>query len=115
MNGVSMGGWLVLEDFLAPDMFANASKVMPYRSPRIPAGYNAQKCGPPAPCPPSLRSETLSQWYTAVQGPAPYFDSVENIVSLFMPAPPTIRGVLATVKLLWFPCHICVLEQTESL
>ncbi len=43
MNGVSMGGWLVLEDFLAPEMFKNASKVSPYRSPRIPAGYNANK------------------------------------------------------------------------
>ena len=46
MNGVSLGGWLVLEVFLAPDMFKNASTVMPYRSPRIPAGYNAQKCDP---------------------------------------------------------------------
>ena len=49
MNGVSMGGWLVLEDFLAPEMFKNASKMTPYRSPRIPAGYNANKCAR-APC-----------------------------------------------------------------
>ena len=40
MNGVNLGGWLVLEVFIAPDMFANASTVKPYRSPRMPAGVN---------------------------------------------------------------------------
>ncbi len=31
MNGVNLGGWLVLESFLSPEMFANASTTTPFK------------------------------------------------------------------------------------
>jgi hypothetical protein len=44
MQGVNLGGWLVIEEFLAPDMYANATTQKPYHSPRIPNGVNIQEC-----------------------------------------------------------------------
>ncbi len=44
MQGVNLGGWLVIEQFLAPDMYANATTMKPYYSPRIPNGVNLQEC-----------------------------------------------------------------------
>ena len=44
MQGVNLGGWLVIEQFLAPDMYANATTQKPYYSPRIPNGVNLQEC-----------------------------------------------------------------------
>ena len=37
MNGMNLGGWLVIEQFLAPEMYANASKTVPWGP--NPAGY----------------------------------------------------------------------------
>ncbi len=37
MNGVNLGGWLVLESFLSPEMFVNASTTVPFGG--NPAGY----------------------------------------------------------------------------
>ena len=44
MNGVNLGGWLVIEEFLSPDMYKNTTTMKPYRSPRIPGGVNFQEC-----------------------------------------------------------------------
>ncbi len=37
MNGMNLGGWLVIEQFLAPEMYKNASKTVPWGP--NPAGY----------------------------------------------------------------------------
>jgi len=37
MNGMNLGGWLVIEQFLTPEMYKNASKTVPWGP--NPAGY----------------------------------------------------------------------------